>query len=545
MHRWFIVRDGKETGPISALRLKEMALLGELDRTDLVRRNDLAASEPAVDIEGLLPWWYVVPEAAQLGPFTLEQLVAPPLFDSGGAGGSGLVGIDDLVRRTDWTEWREVATVRALDRLFDNGVAEEDAEKLGRDSLWYVLPTEEKGDCYTADEIADLLRTGKIKPDDFVQTPDCDWKPAHTVPFFDKAQLLAASESYAVIQKVKEETAALESRAAIIDRSVSLAAHSGDILCLAFSTDSTLLFSGGRDAMIRQWDVATGRQANWFEGHSDAVLDVSVSGNELASCSRDRTIRLWDARTNKERRCLTGHDGPVNSVAFLPDGVALVSGGDDGTLRYWDRKAGQEMKRIVAKGRILCLCPSPTGSQVFAAVPPRLLCWDLQTGEMVFGDTPRRAPGINSIAVSHDLAHVAAVGTTMSPSESHVQQMAREDAEDGNGTRFHLFTYFGNISVWDAAEGALPVQSRHWVGHREKVWAVAFSPDGKSLASASSDGTVKLWDVVRQDLLCTFRGHEADVCAMAFSPNGHWLASGGRDCRVRLWDLAKVSPKLG
>jgi WD40 repeat protein len=75
-------------------------------------------------------------------------------------------------------------------------------------------------------------------------------------------------------------------------------------------------------------------------------------------------------------------------------------------------------------------------------------------------------------------------------------------------------------------------------GHAGWVGAVAFAPDGKTLASASADGTIKFWDPARGELLQTWQGNNEPVCALAFAPDGKTLASGGFDKCVRLWDVA-------
>jgi WD40 repeat protein len=75
-------------------------------------------------------------------------------------------------------------------------------------------------------------------------------------------------------------------------------------------------------------------------------------------------------------------------------------------------------------------------------------------------------------------------------------------------------------------------------GHTGWVGAVAFAPDGKTLASASADGTIKFWDPARGELLQTWKGNNEPVCALAFAPDGKTLASGGFDKCVRLWDIA-------
>ena len=346
----------------------------------------------------------------------------------------------------------------------------------------------------------------------------------------------------------------------------TLVGHKEGVTSVAFSPNGRTLASGGRDSTIKVWDVATGRELRTLEGHAGTVYSVAFSADGLTLASGNQgskanpntfagTVTLWDISTGREIRVLAGHTGFVFSVAFSPDGHMLASGGAD-AVKLWDVATGREIRTLTNQvGLFAAVAFSPDGHTLASSGSQlnSLKLWDVATGRELrtLGGRSFQVSSVAFSAAGHAFASAGGVGGPIrlwditSGQELHALpgSLVYSVAFSPDGRTVASGGYDNAVKLWDVATAR---QLRTLEGRGVGVWSVAFSPDGRTLASGNlgnsqnpliSDSAVALWDVSTGRDLRVLGGHTKEVLSVAFSPDGHTLASASRDNTVKLWDV--------
>jgi WD40 repeat protein/predicted Ser/Thr protein kinase len=250
-----------------------------------------------------------------------------------------------------------------------------------------------------------------------------------------------------------------------------IAAHSAGVIAVEFSPDGSLFATAGADGAARLWSSEDRSRVRDLAGHEDRVICLAFgpAGRQIATGCRDGSIRIFDASSGETVRTLLGHEASVEGVSVSPDGARLASASRDRTVRLWSLADGG----LVAVGRahtsnVRDVEFDPRGdAYVSASWDGTLRAWDARTGAE------------QGSLLGHGSAVTAVAFTRRS-----------SGAEAGGRPRLESFSRDGTIKRWKPDRTG-PATFR---GLRDEPVALAFDPDGTSVAVAGGDWTVSILD---------------------------------------------------
>jgi WD40 repeat protein len=391
---------------------------------------------------------------------------------------------------------------------------------------------------------------------------------------------------------------------------LALSSEGAPVAAIAFSPDGARLGTANFDGKARLWDAHSGQPLLTLSGHTDGVTGLAFSpacasgapsqgavcGTRLATTSFDGTVRIWNIAASRELLTLAlpghtasalrpdgaqlavgfndgtvqvweigipqslaavlpgpvrapiaapalllsipAHTGPVRGLAFSPDGTRLATAGGDRTARVWEAATGRELVALHGHRDIIWrIAFSPDGTRLATASQDYMLkVWDAADGRELLSLLNR--PGLNGVAFAPGCARQSGQASAAAGNCALSLAVARDS---GAAVLYDAATGAGLLNIQDEAVALLDV---------------AFSADGRRLATAGAAGAARVWELETGRQLLALNGHRGAVHALAFNPACGGpapadagacrlgLATAGQDGIVRLWDAATGQERL-
>jgi WD40 repeat protein len=288
---------------------------------------------------------------------------------------------------------------------------------------------------------------------------------------------------------------------------------------LRFSPGGNILAVGGYRE-VRLVDPNSGEALGTLSAHADYVRSIAFSpdGKMIAAAGgapqSQGEIKIWDIQSHQLLMTLRGHKDCIYSVAWSPDGKVIASGSYDRMVKLWDASTGRELRSLQDHiDAVFGVAFSADGKRLASASQDRTVkIWDVATGKRLY-TLSDATDGLTSLAYSPSADRVAAVG------------------------------YDKTIYIWDLgdADGHL---AQSLIADQDSLLALVWSPDGKTIVTASSDGSIRFRDL-KLDLLGVIDRQPDWVEALAMSPDNKWLAAGRYNGTLSFYDARTYKEARG
>jgi WD40 repeat protein len=310
------------------------------------------------------------------------------------------------------------------------------------------------------------------------------------------------------------------------------------------------IVSGGDDGIVR-WTPTELRPTTpgsltlgRHDGFVRAVCDAA-GGTAIVSAGEDGTVRLWDTTGQPIHQPLVAGDHPITCLAMLGDGRQIAGGSHDGTVRIWDWLAAASASSADSPGPQLATRPHRPADDLARGQPPPM--WD-PNGDQAGPAWTGHTDGVMAVAFTHDGRRVVSASWDLElriwDLTGQVESVVIDPHAGASLTSvacspggFPVIASGGRdgtVRLWDLAGRPLAAPI---TGHDGDVMSVTFNPDSSLIATGSRDLTVRLWRLDGTAVGAPMRGHTENIMSVAFSPDGQQIASGARDGTVRIWLL--------
>jgi WD40 repeat protein len=344
----------------------------------------------------------------------------------------------------------------------------------------------------------------------------------------------------ALIAVALTAVAALLSVTEVWEERVMHDGHTAAARQAVFSPDGRLLVSCGEDGRVIVWDFAR-RQRLATLHHPAYRIAFTPDGKSLVTGGTDGTITVWDSTSWREVRSVKGKPSEITALAFSPDATLMASDSLLG-LSLWDTRRWERIRDWPSGTSYGTLLFSPDGRQLVSSYG--FAAFDLEhwkaSAAWAIGNSIALSPDTRRLAAVDSSGNVAFYRTDWRRDAARLELIAQYRAHQDHG-RSVAFSPDGrllasaadDIVVWDA--GAQKKLARF--EYSAIVWSVTFSPDGRWLISSHGDGAVLIWDIAERALVGNMNEHSGAVRDVEFAPDGHTLASASEDRTVIVWDV--------